>query len=165
MRLSRSSAASAVAATLLLGACTSTPETPDIEAAPSSHAPSGLDAEARDAWEKWQAQGLDDYTYRLTIGCLCPSANARVRVVGGQVVQVGHKSSAPQRVLIGFGDLDPTIDNVFVVLARAQQQAHDVRARFDETTGMPTRIFVDNIRSVIDDEVSYGIDSFTVVIP
>ena len=172
MRVSRSCAAGAVAATLLLAACTATPETADIETAPSSTAsgttappPAGLDGEARDAWNRWQERGIDDYTYRLTIGCRCPSVNARVHVVGGQVVQVGNKSSAPQRAIVGFGDLEPTIDNVFVVLAQAQQKAHEVKAQFDDTTGMPTRIFVDNIPNVIDDEVSYDINNFTVVIP
>jgi hypothetical protein len=120
-----------------------------------------LDAEAQQAWYQWQEQGIDDYSYQLGVSCYCPRFSARVVVEGGRVVQVGDQPVGTSKELIGFGKLEPTIDNAFVILGRAQQGADAVTVSFDDTTGAPTNIYVDYATNGSDDEVSYDLDGLT----
>jgi len=67
--------------------------------------PKGLSAEAQQAWDRWQGQGIDDYSYQLGVSCFCPRFSARVLVEGGQVVQVGNKPVGTSKAFTGFGKL------------------------------------------------------------
>jgi hypothetical protein len=161
-------AVSVVTVMVALGGCTQTPQASKPEDSPSSTTspslappPKGLDAEAKQAWYRWQEQGIDDYSYQLGVSCFCPRFSARVVVEGGRVVQVGDKPAGTSKELIGFGRLEPTIDNAFVLLGHAQQRADAVTVSFDDTTGAPTNIYVDYSTNGSDDEVSYDLDSLT----
>lgn len=168
MVLSPTCAASAVTVLLVLTACTETPQATIPDTSPSSTAsmsvappPKGLDAEAQQAWDRWQEQGVDDYSYQLGVSCFCPRLSAKVIVEAGRVVQVGNKPVGTFKEFVGFAELEPTIDNMFVILGRAQQRADQVTVSFDATTGNPSNIFIDYATNGTDDEISYDLDSFT----
>lgn len=125
---------------------------------PGSEAPVGLDAEGVAAWNVWQEQGLDSYTYTLTVGCFCPALlGVEVVVRDGEVVRLDGKPFDPGTTVTGFDGLAPTVDHLFDVLAQAQQSADDVTVRYEAQTGVPTSILVDQMVNAIDDEISYTV--------
>ena len=112
MRFNTTWAVSVVTMMVALGACTETPQASNANVSPSSSAsesvappPKGLSAEAQQAWDRWQGQGIDDYSYQLGVSCFCPRFSARVLVEGGQVVQVGNKPVGTSKAFTGFGKL------------------------------------------------------------
>lgn len=163
MRVSRKHVTNIIATTLLLGACTAAPQLSGGEGEPSGSAsettvPAGLDTQGEAAWNRWQNQSIDDYSYRLTVRCFCPPVDGkRVVVEDGYVVSIGGKSLDDLPPLTGFGHLAPTIDNLFRLLNGG---AEEVDVSFDKSSGIPKDIFVDNVIHAIDDEVSYAVDQF-----
>ncbi len=122
-------------------------------------APSGLDREGVAAWDLWQEQALDSYTYTLTVGCFCPALlGVEVVVRDGEVVRLDGKPYDPATTVPGFDGQPPTVDHLFEVLAQDQQSADQVAARYDELTGVPISIEVDHMADAIDDEISYRVE-------
>ena len=151
--------AATVCALGLSSACTSGPEPrslvqtddPDVPAPPP-----GLDTEGAAAWTTWQRLGVDDYRYRLTVGCFCLGVDGPVEVSGGEVTRVEGKRYDGES-LTGFPDGDPTVDEVFRQLSRALRHADQVEVTYDPRTGVPKTIEVDWMTNAIDDEISYRV--------
>lgn len=118
--------------------------------------PGGLDAEGVRAWTTWQRLGVDDYRYRLTVGCYCLSVDGQVDVENGEVVSIEGKRYGGEPIT-GFPDGDPTVDEVFGQLSRALRHADRVKVAYDPDTGVPRTIEVDWMSNAIDDEISYRV--------
>ncbi len=104
----------------------------------------------------WEAQGLTDYFYDVRLVCFCPSRlGVQVSVLGNQVAAVidldtGTTLDATE------AQLYRTIDGLFDVLEDAyERDAYDVDVDFDPARGYPTRIFIDYLENVIDEELGY----------
>ena len=154
----RAVSVAALALVLSLTGCADSsvqPDDPDAESTSQGPAPpEGLDASALRAWEQWQQADLDDYTYRLSVECFCPTVHGDVRVSDDRVVAIAGQPYRGQTV-IGF-DEAPTIEGLFGELAHALSKADDVTVAYDADIGVPTVIRVDWIEHAIDDEIRYA---------
>jgi hypothetical protein len=90
--------------------------------------------------QRWQAQGLADYSFQFRRGCFCYYEPAVVEVRGGQVARVVSISTG-QPVAPDAARLYPTIDQVFDDLLREQDAPHaTLKVRWDEQRGNPTSV-------------------------
>jgi hypothetical protein len=128
---------------LAAGCASDTGTTPHTSTTSAVQPPDGLSGEALTAWNKWQAAGIDDYSYDLSVICFCAN-----RPNGHVTVRDGHAESAdPTKAL--------TAEDLFTQIAKAQRGADSVDLKFDEATGFPTEIAIDYVKDAIDDEVTY----------
>ncbi|HEX5018008.1 MAG TPA: DUF6174 domain-containing protein [Actinomycetes bacterium] len=152
-------AACALTASVLTACGAASPKADEVPSPEASTPapPEGLDAQAEAAWTRWHEQEMDDYSYRLDVGCFCPAIhNVKVEVQDDHVVTLGGEDYRAAQV-IGFADSEPTIEALFAVLGRALSKADDVEVAYDPDTGVPTSISVDWIANAIDDEIGYQI--------
>ena len=125
-------------ALILLSACAS-PTTPENDL-----------AEYRALWE---AQRLTDYTFDVVKNCFCwPGADVRVTVKGGVISGVTELASEVAH--------DPeffrTIDGLFDLVQDAyDRDAHEVQVDFDPDRGYPTRIWIDYVEMMMDEEMGF----------
>ena len=123
---------------LLLGACTS-PTTPENDLA--------------DYRTLWEAQRLTDYTFDVVRNCYCLGrADVRVTVKGGVITSVTELASEVAH--------DPeffrTIDGLFDLVQDAyDRDAHEVQVEFDPGRGYPTRIWIDYVQTMADEEMGF----------
>ena len=105
---------------------------------------------------RWQALGLNDYTYDVQRICFCPfREGVRVTVVDGAVA--GATDLATGEVL------EPnevqwylTIDDLFDLVQDAyDRNAHEVQVEFDPSRGYPTRIYIDYSEMIADEELGF----------
>ena len=126
-------------ALLLLGACAS-PTTPQNE----------LD-EYRSMWE---AQRLTDYTFDVVRNCFCQfmGSDVRVTVKDGVITDVTELASEVAR----DPELFRTIDGLFNLIQDAyDRNAHEVQVEFDPGRGYPTRIWIDYVQMMVDEEMGF----------
>ena len=123
---------------LLLGACTS-PTTPENDLA--------------DYRTLWEAQRLTDYTFDVVRNCFCLArADVRVTVKSGVITSVTELASEVAH--------DPeffrTIDGLFDLVQDAyDRDAHEVQVDFDPDRGYPTRIWIDYVEMMMDEEMGF----------
>jgi len=138
----------------------STPEAPPPTQAVYSPPPDGLGDEATRAWSTWQASGVDDYHYVLSIRCFCPVVtNAKVTVVNGEVVVLDatkDERSFIRSVLTG----PPTVESLFRKIAEAEQAADNVSLTFNDAAGVPTALNIDYADNGTDDELYIEVSKF-----
>ena len=104
----------------------------------------------------WEAQGLADYTYDVRRVCFCLfREGVRVTVLDGAVT--GATDLVTGEVLEPIEvQLYLTIDGLFdLIQAAYDQNAHDVQVEFHPTRGYPTRIYIDYLENVIDEELGF----------
>jgi hypothetical protein len=125
-------------ALLLLSACTS-PTTPENDL-----------AEYRAMWE---TQRLTDYTFDVVRICYCQFvADVRVTVEGGVITGVTELASEVAR----DPELFRTIDGLFDLVQDAyDRNAHEVQVEFDLSRGYPTRIWIDYVQMMADEEMGF----------
>ena len=123
---------------LLLGACAS-PTTPGNDL-----------AEHRALWE---AQGLTDYTFDVRRVCYCQFVgDVRVTVKDGVITGVTEIASEVARDPETFR----TIDGLFDLVQDAyDRDAHEIQVEFDPGRGYPTRIWIDYVQMMADEEVGF----------
>jgi hypothetical protein len=123
---------------LLLGACTS-PTTPENDLA--------------DYRTLWEAQRLTDYTFDVVKNCYCLGrADVRVTVQGGVITGVTELASEVARDPETFR----TIDGLFDLVQDAyDRDAHEVQVDFDPDRGYPTRIWIDYVEMMMDEEMGF----------
>ena len=126
-----------------------------LAACASPTAPANRLAEQR---ALWAAQGLTDYTFDVKKVCYCPAylvADVRITVVGGVITGVTD---------IATGDaLGPdlmeyfrTINGLFDLVQDAyNRNAHEVQVEFDPSRGYPTRIWIDYVMMMADEEMGF----------
>ena len=123
---------------LLLGACAS-PTTPENDLA--------------DYRTLWEAQRLTDYTFDVVRNCFCLArADVRVTVKGGVITGVTELASEIARDPETFR----TINSLFDLVQDAyNRNAHEVQVEFDPSRGYPTRIWIDYVRMIADEEMGF----------
>jgi hypothetical protein len=112
--------------------------------------------------QQWEDLGIRDYQFQYLVSCFCgfngPNP-ARITVRDGAVTKVepaGGGAPVP-------GSLDkwPTIDSLFVVIARANaMNPHVLDVEYDDTYHYPRKIDIDYRELTADDEIRYGVDKF-----
>ena len=123
---------------LLLGACAS-PTTPENDLA--------------DYRTLWEAQRLTDYTFDVSRVCYCQfMGDVRVTVQGGVITGVTELASEVARDPETFR----TIDGLFDLVQDAyDRDAHEVQVDFDPDRGYPTRIWIDYVEMMMDEEMGF----------
>ena len=123
---------------LLLGACAS-PTTPENDLA--------------DYRTLWEAQRLTDYTFDVVRNCYCLGrADVRVTVKDGVITGVTELASE----VAHDPELFRTIDGLFDLVQDAyDQNAHEVQVDFDPGRGYPTRIWIDYVEMMADEEMGF----------
>ncbi|HVQ88801.1 MAG TPA: DUF6174 domain-containing protein [Actinomycetes bacterium] len=122
--------------------------------------PAGLPEEAQQAWSTWNAAGMDDYHYTLSVGCFCPAALGVRVVVVNDDVQTIDASSQQRQLIRHFFHGPPTVDAMFAAIVEAEATADSVTLKFDETTGVPKSIYIDYASNGVDDEIGISTDEF-----
>ncbi|MCH2476238.1 MAG: DUF6174 domain-containing protein [Gemmatimonadetes bacterium] len=125
-------------ALVLLSACAS-PTTPENDL-----------AEYRALWE---AQGLRDYTFDVRRVCYCQfMGDVRVTVQDGVITGVTELASEIARDPETFR----TINSLFDLVQDAyERDAHEIQVEFDPGRGYPTRIWIDYVEMMADEEMGF----------
>ena len=129
-----------LSAVLLLAACGS-----DSPTAPVNHL-----GEQR---ALWASQDLTDYTFDVTKVCywLC-MGDVRVTVKDGVITGVTELASEVARDPETFR----TIDGLFDLVQDAyDRDAHEIQVEFDPGRGYPTRIWIDYVEMMMDEEMGF----------
>ena len=94
-----------------------------------------------------------DYTYQLTVKCLCASAGSpvQVTVADGRVVDAGGQTGQPFAVTIND-----------IITAANDSSADRVAVDWPAGQDYPNSVFVDRSKNVADDEVGYTIEDVQV---
>ena len=125
-------------ALLLLGACTS-PTTPENDLA--------------DYRTLWEAQRLTDYTFDVSRVCYCQfMGDVRVTVQGGVITGVTELASEVAHDPEFFRTIDGLFDLVQDAYDRA---AHEVQVDCAPARGYPTRIWIDYVEMMMDEEMGF----------
>ena len=127
-------------AALLLAACGG-----DSTTAPANHL-----GEQR---ALWASHGLTDYTFDVVRICYCQFvADVRVTVKDGVITGVTELASEVAR----DPELFRTIDGLFDLVQDAyDRDAHEVQVEFDPSRGYPTRIWIDYVLMIADEEMGF----------
>ena len=127
-------------AALLLAACGG-----DSTTAPANHL-----GEQR---ALWASQGLTDYTFDVVRICYCQFvSDVRVTVKDGVITGVTELASEVAR----DPELFRTIDGLFDLVQDAyDRDAHEVQVEFDPGRGYPTRIWIDYVLMIADEETGF----------
>jgi hypothetical protein len=132
-----------LAAVLLLAAC----------GGDSTTAPANRLGEQRSLWT---AQGLTDYTFDVKRVCFCYLvADVRVTVVGGVITGVTDIATGDA---LGSDLMKEfrTINSLFDLVQDAyNRNAHEVQVEFDPSRGYPTRIWIDYVLMIADEEMGF----------
>jgi len=133
---------------LLLGACAS-PTTPEMDQAAIEANLAAL-ADYRTLWE---TQRLTDYTFDVSRVCYCQfRGDVRVTVKDGVITGVTELASEVARDPETFR----TIDGLFDLVQDAyDRDAHEVQVEFDPSRGYPTRIWIDYVLMIADEEMGF----------
>ena len=101
----------------------------------------------------WASQVLTDYTFDVTKVCywLC-MGDVRVTVKDGVITGVTELASEVARDPETFR----TIDGLFDLVQDAyDRDAHEVQVEFDLGRGYPTRIWIDYVLMIADEEIGF----------
>ncbi len=105
---------------------------------------------------KWQASGIEDYSFRFQRLCFCISVEAlNVEVVDGEIVSatVAATGETPHPAVV---DQVLTIDGIFAAIQDAiDRDAFSLSVTYHETLGYPTIVDIDYNEQAIDEEMSY----------
>lgn len=116
----------------------------------------------RAAHHRWQASGIDSYELIVRRICYCLSVDpVRVRVVNGVVVSRTFVSTGDP-VPSAYAELYPDVPGLFAIVEEAARDADDLDTRFDATYGFPAEIAIDWNATMVDDEVTYRTETFTI---
>ena len=125
-------------ALVLLSACAS-PTTPENDL-----------AEYRALWE---AQGLRDYTFDVRRVCYCQfMGDVRVTVKGGVITGVTELASEVAHDPEFFRAINSLFD---LVQDADERDAHEIQVEFDPGRGYPTRIWIDYVEMMADEEMGF----------
>ena len=114
----------------------------------------------------WRAARVSNYEYSYQRVCEChpdESADTIVTVRDGAVVAVRYARP-------GYAEqvsLEPeklawfrTIDDLFALVATAQESAATVRVSYDTQRGFPRSVYIDYVTDLVGDEVELAVTSF-----
>lgn len=124
-----------------------------VAACRDSLAPVGEEFDAR---RRWASRGPSAYTYTVERGCYClDSAIGPVDVtVRDGVVESRRYTRTGGTVSPRFAELFPTIEGLFAQIDSARsRKAASLRVEYDPDLGYPTRIDIDFVEQMADDEI------------
>ncbi|APV43752.1 hypothetical protein Dform_00394 [Dehalogenimonas formicexedens] len=128
--------------------------------------PGGLQGELNTARAKWQKANIDDYSFRLRVGCFCPPEIVLpviIKVENGIAISKGY-TQEPKEVATPYFDRVETVDKLFGIIQDAIDTGADsLIVEYDAAYGYPKSIQIDPIKEAIDEEVAYFIELFTPV--
>ena len=108
------------------------------------------------ARERWQAAGIEDYTWSYERFCFCPPFAVTVEVVDSVGVSHELDPASTEEVEI------LTMEDLFDEVQSALDTAFEVTVEYDDQTGQVITLDVDQIENAIDDEYSFSVSSLTV---
>jgi hypothetical protein len=113
--------------------------------------------EARNRWDK---QGLDDYTFHYRQLCFCPSTQPMIVTVRNDAVTEVVYADTRQPVPANLFKEYTTIDGLFGAIQDAVNRgADEINVTYDPARGYPTNAAFDYEKATIDDELTFTIDS------
>jgi hypothetical protein len=117
----------------------------------------------REALERWEDAGIDDYTFDLQRVCFCAGGVDPVRIVVRDGSAVSYTVVATGEPLTAeWRQWYPTVDGLFDFLEDAiERDAHRIDVDYDPGHGVPVHVFVDYDENVADEEMGYEVTAFT----
>lgn len=116
---------------------------------------------------KWQAAGIKDYQFDVSISCFCAFERDPVTMtVHGATVSMTHADGRPFQFIENGHDVFSrysTVARAFDELSQDLATAYDVAVVYDPSYGFPTHIGIDHDLYTSDDELSIAISSFKVL--
>ena len=155
-----SSSAPILVLAVLLPACAPPPAAPP--AGPDGVVQGAGPDDLESARDRWEDADIDDYTFTIRRSCFCPPEYIgpyRIMVRAGRItgVMVDGRSVSAQQFQV------PTVAALFDQLAEAYSSgAAEVRASYDARIGHPVEIWIDQDRSMADEETGFTISSFVI---
>ena len=108
---------------------------------------------------KWEALGIDSYSFTLQISCFCTEDTTRpkvVKVIDNQITLVNQMPYDP-------GDHwgVKTIPQFFDEIENAENEnVFLLRVEYDQSKGFPNMIYIDRKEMIADEEIGYTISNF-----
>ena len=109
------------------------------------------------ARERWEAAGVADYDYILTVGCFCVSNGPfEVDVREATVVSiVGPPGESLSEELLA--EVAPDVEGMFALIDEALREADVLSVTYDRDLGHVVRAIIDYSKDTSDDEFDYTI--------
>lgn len=119
---------------------------------------SGNDRDLDDARDRWDSLEWTDYDMEIMRSCFCAGAGTHeVWVRDDDVVAVWPAGEWPNEFAPVWWDEVPSIEDLFDLIDRANDEADDVTVEYDKA-GWPSRIDIDWLSQAVDDEITYRLD-------
>ena len=113
----------------------------------------------------WQSQALENYQYKLSVFCNCPSVFDEpliVEVQGGVATSISNANSGEEVERKYLANYD-TLGKLFDVIQHAiDANADEISVKYNLNYSYPTNISIDYDLDGIDDEVGYTISDFEI---
>jgi len=162
-----------LALAFLLAACTALPANRpggQENVTPPAGSPVAPQGELGENQAKWKNAGIQNYRFKLHIGCFCAFRDKMpltIEVRDGQVASMTYSDGTPVAADDPgheFFDRFSTIEGTFAELrSGASASAEQVRITYDPTYGFPADLYIDPVQQVADDEFSVQISEFEVL--
>lgn len=120
-------------------------------------------AELASARQRWARHGPAAYGITVTRDCEClPEASDPVRIsVRAGAVEARTYVGTGRPVPTALRDVFPSVEELFERIAGAtRRRAARVIVRYDPVLGYPTRVFIDENATIVDDEITYVLTDF-----
>ena len=116
-------------------------------------------------WKKWVDAEIKDYTFVLSYDCgECMDSDTYSIVVKDNQVDSIKKKFDPESEVDVTGAFPQTIDALFKKAKSAYfASPFKYTIEYDEVYGFPTKLYVDYVELVVDDEISFSISDFKVL--
>jgi len=105
---------------------------------------------------KWEALGVDSYSFTLQISCFCTEETTRlkaVKIVNNQITSVNE---TPYNSDKHWGVM--TISQLFDEIENAERdKVFLLRVEYDQDKGFPNSVYIDREEMVADEEMGYTI--------
>jgi hypothetical protein len=124
---------------------------------------SANDAPAQSPAALWESQAVDDYRYKLQVGCFCLVDVTRpviVEVKDGQVASITYANDGTAADPALFERYD-SIDKLFAIINEAEaQEPARLDVTYDEATGVPQSVVIDISEQMADEELYLEVSDF-----
>jgi hypothetical protein len=111
----------------------------------------------------WESQAVDDYRYKLQVGCFCLVDVTRpviVEVKDGQVASITYAEDGTAADPALFERYD-SIDKLFAIINEAEaQEPARLDVTYDEATGVPQSVVIDISEQMADEELYLEVSDF-----
>jgi hypothetical protein len=105
---------------------------------------------------KWEALGVDSYSFTLQISCFCTEETTRlkaVKIVNNQITSVNE---TPYNSDKHWGVM--TISQLFDEIENAERdKVFLLRVEYDQDKGFPNSVYIDREEMMADEEMGYTI--------